>query len=198
MLRFLARRGSASRSLKYCRFCRSGRRSPSNDAAPRLVSAKRSCQPGSGIGFQWRGPGFVGAADGEGQRAQQSRAAAELGEGASWIDRKKGSTPISMRQSTFNQRRGGAGRRRQREGRAGGRSGRQGSFLQNVLDRRAVESALKVAFTQRPRSSNHWSKVSVAVDSDSAWPRPTALTVRDGLAADLGDLELATACRTGC
>ena len=46
------RRGSASRSLKYCRFCNNGRRSPWIDAAPRLVSAKRSCQPGAGTACQ--------------------------------------------------------------------------------------------------------------------------------------------------
>src|SRR5258707_2410971 len=46
--------GSASKSLKYCRFCNSGRRSPSIEAAPRLLSANRSCQPGSGTLRQWR------------------------------------------------------------------------------------------------------------------------------------------------
>src|SRR4029079_12676999 len=46
------RRGAASKSLKYCRLASSGCRSPSMRAAPRLVSASRSCQPGSGMGSQ--------------------------------------------------------------------------------------------------------------------------------------------------
>ena len=37
-----SRRGSASTSLKYCRFVMNGCRSPSSMASPRLVSASKS------------------------------------------------------------------------------------------------------------------------------------------------------------
>src|SRR5215212_4128975 len=47
-----SRRGSASRSLKNWRCCSKGRKSPSIEAAPRLVKAKRSCQPGGGMACQ--------------------------------------------------------------------------------------------------------------------------------------------------
>src|SRR6266436_5652748 len=46
-------RGSASRSLKYCRCAMKGCRSPSSTASPRLVSASRSCQPGFGMACQY-------------------------------------------------------------------------------------------------------------------------------------------------
>src|SRR3954452_5625502 len=45
-------RGSASTSLKYCRWVMNGNRSPSRTASPPLVSASRSWQPGRGTGFQ--------------------------------------------------------------------------------------------------------------------------------------------------
>src|SRR5258705_4505495 len=46
-------RGNASTSLKYCKLAMKGCRSPSSTASPRLVKAKRSCQPGRGIGCQY-------------------------------------------------------------------------------------------------------------------------------------------------
>src|SRR5579872_3035271 len=46
-------RGSASRSLKYCKCVMKGCRSPSTAASPRLVRAKRSCQPGRGTTCQY-------------------------------------------------------------------------------------------------------------------------------------------------
>src|SRR5579872_7488195 len=49
----LATRGSASRSLKYCKCAMKGCKSPSTAASPRLVSANRSCQPGRGSGCQY-------------------------------------------------------------------------------------------------------------------------------------------------
>src|SRR5262245_61710365 len=49
-----ARRGSASRSLTYCRLAISGCRSPSSTTTPFLLSANRSCQPGCGTGCQNR------------------------------------------------------------------------------------------------------------------------------------------------
>src|SRR5690606_33668282 len=44
----VASRGIDSRSLKYCRLAMNGWRFPSIRNSPRLVSAKRSCQPVSG------------------------------------------------------------------------------------------------------------------------------------------------------
>jgi hypothetical protein len=114
-------RGNANRSLKYCRFCRSGRRSPSIDAAPRLVSAKRSCQPGSGIGFQWLSS-LVGGADEKAvERISSRRVRARRARLANRQEERLAADvdpAIDARASG----RGGSGRYRPAEGRAGARS----------------------------------------------------------------------------
>ena len=76
------RRGDASRSLKYCRLAISGCRSPSMRAAPRLVSASRSCQPGSGTGCHNLRQASVVALISKARGAHQDRPAVEAGDPA--------------------------------------------------------------------------------------------------------------------
>ena len=136
--------GNASRSLKYCRFCSSGRRSPSIEAAARLVRAKRSCQPGA---RGWAAKQLVEASSVARKvkaverirRAPRSSAA----RAPSRMDRKNGSLPTSIRHSTVSQRprRSRSVSARQQAG-AGPRNGPPGScdpphhpFGAQLLDR---------------------------------------------------------------
>ena len=117
--------GNASRSLKYCRFCSSGRRSPSIEATARLVRANRSCQPGAGTGCQccvqacrWR--------KGEGGGAHQACPTLEARQRALMDGEEERLVADSTRHSTFTQRprrevvigiqQAGAGRRNGRPG----------------------------------------------------------------------------------
>ena len=130
---------AASRSLKYCRFCSSGRRSPSIEATPRLVRAKRSCQPGSGTAAPMLPPGLVGGADREGRRRASGAARARgrrerLREWPRW----KGSAPISMRQSTSSQR-----PRRRRSVSAARRSGSRAKRSAGLIPAECTRSSIR-------------------------------------------------------